>query len=149
MIGCATGRRVTPSGENLHRAPGGSSRSSTVHGPRRALPHQASNKLFRAVIQTQLGVTLASLQPARPYPAPGAGAVSGVRLSAASTKPELAVDLALACEGFQGLKGLTVWVDPAIHRQLRMMALELDRSAEDMLREAIGDLFQKHGRPRL
>ena len=41
-----------------------------------------------------------------------------------------------------GLKGLTVWVDPAIHRQLRMMALELDRSAEDMLREAIGDLFQ-------
>lgn len=49
----------------------------------------------------------------------------------------------------RGLKGLTVWVDPAIHRQLRMMALELDRSAEDMLREAVGDLFQKHGRPRL
>ena len=42
-----------------------------------------------------------------------------------------------------------MWVDPAIHRQLRMMALELDRSAEDMLREAVGDLFQKHGRPRL
>ena len=28
-------------------------------------------------------------------------------------------------------------------------AVELDRSAEDMLREAVGDLFQKHGRPRL
>ena len=49
----------------------------------------------------------------------------------------------------RGLKGITVWVDPAIHRQLRTMALEQDRSAEDMLREAIGDLFQKHGRPRL
>ena len=48
----------------------------------------------------------------------------------------------------RGLKGLTVWVDPAIHLQLRMMALEQGRSSEDMLREAIGDLFQKHGRPR-
>ena len=49
----------------------------------------------------------------------------------------------------RGLKALTVWVDPAVHRQLRMMALEQDRSAEEMLREAVGDLFQKHGRPRL
>ena len=49
----------------------------------------------------------------------------------------------------RGLKALTVWVDPAIHQQLRMMALEQGRSAEDMLREAVADLFQKHGRPRL
>ena len=49
----------------------------------------------------------------------------------------------------RGLKALTVWVDPAIHQQLRMMALEQGRSAEDMLREAVADLFQKHGwRPR-
>ena len=49
----------------------------------------------------------------------------------------------------RGLKALTVWVYPAVHQQLRMMALELNRSAEDLLREAVGDLFQKHGRPRL
>ena len=49
----------------------------------------------------------------------------------------------------RGLKALTMWVDPAIHQQLRMMALEQGRSAEDMLREAVADLFQKHGRPRL
>ena len=49
----------------------------------------------------------------------------------------------------RGLKALTVWVDPAIHQQLRMMALEQNRPAEDMLREAVADLFQKHGRPRL
>ena len=49
----------------------------------------------------------------------------------------------------RGLKALTVWVDPAVHQQVRMMALEQDRSAEDVLREAVADLFQKHGRPRL
>ena len=49
----------------------------------------------------------------------------------------------------RGLKALTVWVDPAVHQQLRMMALEQQRPAEDMLREAVADLFQKHGRPRL
>ena len=49
----------------------------------------------------------------------------------------------------RGLKALTVWVDPAIHQQIRMMALEQNRPAEDMLREAVADLFQKHGRPRL
>lgn len=49
----------------------------------------------------------------------------------------------------RGMKALTVWVDPAVHHQVRMMALEQHRSAEDMLREAVGDLFQKYGRPRL
>ena len=49
----------------------------------------------------------------------------------------------------RGLKALTVWVDPAVHQQVRMMALEQNRSAEDMMREAVADLFQKYGRPRL
>ena len=49
----------------------------------------------------------------------------------------------------RGMKALTVWVDPAVHHQVRTMALEQHRSAEDMLREAVGDLFQKYGRPRL
>ena len=49
----------------------------------------------------------------------------------------------------RGLKALTVWVDPAVHQQVRMMALEQNRSAEDILREAVADLFQKYGRPRL
>ena len=49
----------------------------------------------------------------------------------------------------RGLKALTVWVDPAVHQQVRMMALEQNRSVEDMLREAVADLFQKYGRPRL
>ena len=49
----------------------------------------------------------------------------------------------------RGMKALTVWVDPAVHHQVRTMALDQHRSAEDMLREAGGDLFQKYGRPRL
>ena len=49
----------------------------------------------------------------------------------------------------RGLKALTVWVDPAVHQQVRMMALVQNRSAEDMLREAVADLFQKYRQPRL
>ena len=40
-------------------------------------------------------------------------------------------------------------MDPAVHQQVRMMALEQGRSAENVLREAVADLFQKYGRPRL
>ena len=49
----------------------------------------------------------------------------------------------------RGLKALTVWVDPAVHQQLRMLTLEQQRPAEDMLREALAELFQKHGLSRL
>ena len=66
--------------------------------------------------------------------------------AAAAPQPE---DQAHRPPSRRGMKALTVWVDPAIHQQVRMMALELNRPAEDMLREAVGDLFQKYGRPRL
>lgn len=46
-----------------------------------------------------------------------------------------------------GLKAVTVYVDPAAHRQLRMLAIETDRSAQALLVEAVNDLFQKHGKP--
>ena len=46
-----------------------------------------------------------------------------------------------------GLKAITVYVDPAAHRQLRMLAIETDRSAQALLVEAVNDLFQKHGKP--
>ena len=49
----------------------------------------------------------------------------------------------------RGLKALTVWVDPAVHQQLRIMALEQERPAQDILCEALADLFQKYGRPRI
>ena len=68
----------------------------------------ASNEPGRAVIQAQRGVALASLRPPRPNPAPGASAVSGVRLSAAPAQPPPPVERPLACEGFQVVKGAPV-----------------------------------------
>ena len=49
----------------------------------------------------------------------------------------------------RGLRAMTVYVDPAVHRQLRLMGIELERSAQEMVSEAIGDFFVKNGKARL
>ena len=36
---------------------------------------------------------------------------------------------------------------PAAHRQLKMLAAEHERAAEDLIREALRDLFTKYGKP--
>jgi hypothetical protein len=46
-----------------------------------------------------------------------------------------------------GKKKFTIVLDPAAHRQLRQMALDLDRSSESLAVEAINDLFGKYGKP--
>ena len=38
-------------------------------------------------------------------------------------------------------------VDPAARQQLKMLSAELDRKAEDLIREALRDLFTKYGKP--
>ena len=74
--------------------------------PRRvAVVTVASGEPSLPVIQAQLGMALASLRPPRPNPAPGAGAVSGVRLSAASAQPAAAVESPPVGEGFQVMPG--------------------------------------------
>jgi hypothetical protein len=47
----------------------------------------------------------------------------------------------------EGKKMIAAPIDPAAHRQLKMLAAELDRKAEDLIREALRDLFAKHGKP--
>ena len=85
-------------------------------------------------------MALTSLRPPRPNPAPVAGAVSGVRLSAAPTKPELAVDLTLACEGFQVVVG-TSFAARCRHRHALVIgsvvfpADSLARAREDIASE--------------
>ena len=48
-----------------------------------------------------------------------------------------------------GKKAIAGHFDPAVSRQLRQIALEEDSSVQDLLREAINDLFEKKGKPRL
>lgn len=49
----------------------------------------------------------------------------------------------------QGKKAVGGHFDPEIAKQLKQLAIESERSVQDLLSEAIGDLFEKHGKPRL
>jgi len=45
-----------------------------------------------------------------------------------------------------GKKTVAAHFDPAVSKQLKHIGLEHDRSTQDLLREAINDLFQKYGK---
>ena len=47
----------------------------------------------------------------------------------------------------EGLKRITVAVSPAEHKRLKRLAVEVERSIEDLMREALADLFAKHAQP--
>ncbi len=45
-----------------------------------------------------------------------------------------------------GKKTIAAHFDPAASKQLKQIGLERDRSVQDLLREAINDLFEKYGK---
>lgn len=47
----------------------------------------------------------------------------------------------------EGMKMIAAPVDPAAHRQLKILAAELGEKSETLIREALRDLFVKHGKP--
>ena len=49
----------------------------------------------------------------------------------------------------RGRKAVTIYLDTAAHRQLRLLAAEQGRSGQDLAVEAINDLFGKHGKARI
>ena len=49
----------------------------------------------------------------------------------------------------EGKKMIAAPVDPAARQQLKVLAAELDRKAEDLMREALRDLFTKYGKPAI
>jgi hypothetical protein len=46
-----------------------------------------------------------------------------------------------------GKKKVTAALDPAMHKQLKSLAVERDTTTEALLTEAIADLFTKRGKP--
>lgn len=44
----------------------------------------------------------------------------------------------------EGMKRVTVVVAPDEHKKLKRLAVDADRSIEDLMREALGDLFTKY-----
>ncbi len=51
--------------------------------------------------------------------------------------------------GRRGKKTIAGFFDPAASRQLRQLALDEGSNVQDLLREAINDLFEKRGKPRI
>lgn len=48
-----------------------------------------------------------------------------------------------------GKKALIGYFDPGVSKQLKQMALDQDSNIQELLREAINDLFQKHKKPTI
>ncbi len=51
--------------------------------------------------------------------------------------------------GRKGKKVIAGHFDAAVSKQLRQLALERDASVQALLGEALNDLFEKYGKPRL
>jgi hypothetical protein len=51
--------------------------------------------------------------------------------------------------GRAGKSNVTGYFDPEVKRQLRIMAAENDCTIQDLLGEALNELFAKHGRPEI
>ena len=49
----------------------------------------------------------------------------------------------------QGKKAVAFWVDPAASAQLRIASINLDRSVQDIMTEALSDWFTKQRLPPL
>lgn len=48
-----------------------------------------------------------------------------------------------------GKKALIGYFDPAVSKQLKQMALDNDRTIQDLLAEALNDFFQKYKKPTI
>ena len=51
--------------------------------------------------------------------------------------------------GREGKTNVTGYFPPTVKRQLRLLAAELDTTIQDLLGEALNDLFAKHGKPEV
>ncbi|NIP14579.1 MAG: hypothetical protein GWM88_07575 [Pseudomonadales bacterium] len=60
---------------------------------------------------------------------------SGARPPAMATRPP----------SRQGKKPVTAYVDKQVHKQLRSLGLELEKSNQEMILEALNDYFARHG----
>lgn len=47
----------------------------------------------------------------------------------------------------EGKKGISLWYDPIVLKQLKQLALDTDKTQTALITEAINDLFSKYGKP--
>ena len=51
------------------------------------------------------------------------------------------------CPARQGQKMIAGYFDPTVHRQLKLIAVEEDKTIQDLLEDALNELFTNHGKP--
>jgi antitoxin-like ribbon-helix-helix protein len=51
--------------------------------------------------------------------------------------------------GREHLKPIMSWHDPAVRQQLKLLAVESDKTEQKLMQEALNLLFAKHGKPQI
>lgn len=75
----------------------------------------------------------------QPAPAPRARAIAAVEPAPKKARQPVAPSRI-------GKRSVSAHFEPAVARQLRILAAELDRTTQDLLGEALNDLFRKHNK---
>ncbi len=86
------------------------------------------------IIRPSISSAIRGVNPNGGQPAPPA-------LAAVTARPEPAKAATRV-----GKKMIAAPIDPAGHKQLKMLAAETERKSEDLIREALRDLFTKYGK---
>ena len=66
-----------------------------------------------------------------------------------ATQPEESRGVATLPPSRQGKKALTVFFDPDVIKQVKLIGVNQDMSNQDMLAEALNDYFAKHGKAQI
>jgi hypothetical protein len=48
-----------------------------------------------------------------------------------------------------GKKAITTYLEPAVYRQFKILAIECDISGEALIYEALNEVFKKYGKPTI
>jgi hypothetical protein len=86
----------------------------------------------------------AERQPARPILAEAPAAAARVAPTSALHRGQSEVAVTVA-PSRQGKKAIAAYFDPAVRKQLAMLAVQQERTQADLLAEAINLLFEKYG----
>lgn len=68
---------------------------------------------------------------------------------AAALKADSAAPKSKRATTREGTRGVTVWVEPEVYRMLKLIGLDADMTTQDVMMEAINDLFMKKGKGRI
>lgn len=76
------------------------------------------------------------------------GANASEKPAARATQASLAAKTKRATTR-EGARGVTVWVEPEVYRMIKLIGLDADMTTQDVMMEAINDLFLKKGKGRI